>query len=96
MKEETRKYGGLAIAGRDAGDPRDALAIYEVGKEGLPGYRVEAVAYEDISSCGKISKLESRMSILQTAKKLLVFLIEGWQRCEMVKLRPVFVTLKGS
>jgi hypothetical protein len=31
MKEQTRKNGGIAIAGRDAGAPRDALAIYEVG-----------------------------------------------------------------
>jgi hypothetical protein len=32
--EQTRKNGGIAIACRDAGAPRDALAIYEVGQDG--------------------------------------------------------------
>jgi hypothetical protein len=45
MKELSRKYGGLAIAGRDAGAPRDALDIYEVGQDRLPDYRVVAGAY---------------------------------------------------
>jgi hypothetical protein len=52
MKDLSRKYGGFDIAGRDAGTPRDALAIYEARQNELPGYRVEAGAYEDVSSEG--------------------------------------------
>jgi hypothetical protein len=48
--EQTRKYGGIAIAGRDTGAPRDALAIYEAGQDKLPIYRVEAGAYRDVIS----------------------------------------------
>jgi hypothetical protein len=50
--EQTRKYGGIAIADRDAGAPRDVLAIYEVGQDELFGYRVEAGACEDVPSDG--------------------------------------------
>jgi hypothetical protein len=52
MKELSRKYGGIAIAGRDAGAPRDVLAIYEVGQDKLPVYRVEVGAYDSVASDG--------------------------------------------
>jgi hypothetical protein len=52
MKELSRKYGGIAIAGMDAGAPRDALAICEAGQDRLPDYRVEAGAYVDFTSDG--------------------------------------------
>jgi fermentation-respiration switch protein FrsA (DUF1100 family) len=52
MKEQTRKNGGIAIAGRDAGAPRDALVISEAGQDELPGCRVETGAYVDGTSDG--------------------------------------------
>jgi hypothetical protein len=52
MKEMSRKYGGIAIAGRDADAPRDALVISEARQDRLPGYRVEASAYIDGTSDG--------------------------------------------
>jgi hypothetical protein len=45
MTKLSGKDGGFDIADRDAGAPRDALAIYESGQDGLSGYRVEAGAY---------------------------------------------------
>jgi hypothetical protein len=52
MKKLSRKYGGMDIAGRDAGAPRDALAIYEAGQDDLLGYRVETGDYVDGTSDG--------------------------------------------
>jgi hypothetical protein len=53
MKGQSRKYGGHGTAGRDAGAPRDPLAIYKAGQDALPGYRVEASAYNGVASDGK-------------------------------------------
>jgi hypothetical protein len=50
--EQTKKNGGIAIAGMDAGAPRDPLAINESGQDERPGYRVEAGAYRDVTSDG--------------------------------------------
>jgi hypothetical protein len=52
MKELSRKYGGIAFAGKDVGAPRDAMAIYEVRQDKLPVYSVEASAYYGLISDG--------------------------------------------
>lgn len=41
-----KKDGGIEIAGRDAGVPRDAVAICGCGHDALPGYRAGAGAWE--------------------------------------------------
>jgi hypothetical protein len=65
--EQTRKNGGIAIADRDAGALRDALAVYEVGQEKPLGYRIEAGAYEDVDSDGNVlANLRAQSSNLRS------------------------------
>ena len=70
MKKRFRKYGGIDIAGRNTGASRDTLAICAGAQDGLPGYRVETGASEDVPSYGyhlksQISNLKFEMSNLK-------------------------------